>query len=165
MNQLFFLWGAEKDLNTLQMCVRAFVIFLITMVLLRIGGIRIFGKKSSFDIVITIILGAVLSRIIVGASPFIPTACAALVMVLIHRILAWACFKNEKISRFFKGEPLMLYQNGNLLTKNLSKAAISESDVMESLRLETKNNNFDEIDTAFLETNGRISFIKKPFKE
>ena len=121
--------------------------------------------KSSFNIVITIILGAVLSRIIIGASPFLPTTSATLLMVIIHRILAWACFKNEKVSIFLKGEPLKLYYNGNLLTENLAKAAISKSDVMESLRLETKQNNFDEIDTIFLETNGRISFIKKASKE
>lgn len=165
MNGLFFLWGAQQDVNSLQMCVRAIVIFFIAMIFLRIGGVRIFSKKSSFDIVITIILGAVLSRVIVAAAPFLPTICATLVMVLIHRVLAWACFKNEKLSKILKGKPLKLYQNGKLLKENLAKAAISESDIMESLRLETQKINFEEIDIIFLETNGRLSFVKKTSKQ
>ena len=38
---------------------------------------------------------------------------------------------------------------------------MSENDLHESLRLETKKLTLAEIDTAFMETNGRISFILK----
>lgn len=162
MNTLYFLWGAKDDVNTLQMCIRAFVTFFIALIFLRIGGVRIFSRKSSFDMVITIIFGAVLSRVIVGASLFLPTVLATLIMVLIHRVLAWVCFKNKKIAKLLKGEPVKLYYNEKLLKNNLRKATISEDDIMESLRLETERNDYDNIDTIFLETNGRISFIKKP---
>jgi uncharacterized membrane protein YcaP (DUF421 family) len=36
---------------------------------------------------------------------------------------------------------------------------LSKSDLMESLRLETKNESIDNVEKATLETNGRISFI------
>jgi len=44
-------------------------------------------------------------------------------------------------------------------------AGMSENDLHESLRLETKKMTLSEIDTAFMETNGRISFILKSEKE
>ncbi len=82
------LFGEGKDLNTLQMACRAFVVFFITLAFIRFTGMRTFGVKSAFDHCIIIMLGAVLSRSITGASAFLPTITAAFVLVLVHKILA-----------------------------------------------------------------------------
>lgn len=58
--------GAENDIKWWQMAIRAFIVFLVAIVLIRIGNKRIFGKYSSFDIVLGIILGSILSRAITG---------------------------------------------------------------------------------------------------
>src|ERR1700685_3441978 len=78
MNLLHTLFGEGKDLNTLQMVCRAFVSFFLTLALIRVAGIRTFGKKTPFDNVITIMLGSIFSRVVVGASPFIPPTLACL---------------------------------------------------------------------------------------
>ena len=88
MDILSTLFGHGKDLNSLQMICRAAVSFFLTLILIRIAGIRTFGKKTPFDNVITIMLGSIFSRVVVGASPFIPTTLACLAFVLIHRLLA-----------------------------------------------------------------------------
>jgi uncharacterized membrane protein YcaP (DUF421 family) len=84
MEWIKIVFGEGKDLDTLQMSCRAVVAFLITLLLIRIAGIRTFGKKSAFDNVIIIMLGSILSRVVVGASPFIPTTVACLAFVLVH---------------------------------------------------------------------------------
>ncbi len=78
MDILTTLFGHGKDLDSLQMICRAIVSFFLTLVLIRIAGIRTFGKKTPFDNVITIMLGSIFSRVVVGASPFIPTTLAAM---------------------------------------------------------------------------------------
>lgn len=61
--------GSGEHLDPLQMATRALLLFFIALLLIRIGGLRIIGKKSGFDLAIVIMMGAVLARGIVGASP------------------------------------------------------------------------------------------------
>ncbi len=161
MDSLYQIFGNGKDLTTLQMCARSFVMFFITLVLIRAGGVRIFGKKSAFDDIIVIMLGAILSRGVVGANPFWSVVAASGVMIALHRLVAWACINNKSFESAVKGKPTILYKHGKVYSINLQKSSLSMSDLMESLRLETKKASLEDIDTATMETNGRISFILK----
>ena len=71
------LFGSGEHLTALQMAVRAFIMFFITLALIRFGGMRIFGKKTAFDNILVIMLGAILARGVVGASPFFSTVAAS----------------------------------------------------------------------------------------
>lgn len=161
MDTIQFLFGKGEQLNMLQMSMRAFVMFLIMLVLVRMAGMRTFAKKSSFDTIITIMLGAVLARGVVGASPYWATVAASAVMVIMHRVIAWLCVKNISIEKLVKGSYITLYTNGTLMKRNLEQSGMSQNDLQESLRLETNKLRFSDIENAFLETNGRISFILK----
>lgn len=157
------LFGHGEDLTILQMSFRAFVMFFITLILIRLGGMRIFGKKSSFDTIIVIMLGAILARGVVGASSFFATIVASIVMVVIDRILAWLSMKSYIVACIIKGKPILLYEKDKIIWENMKLTSLSKEDLLESLRLETKENSLECLDSAHMETNGRISFIlKKP---
>src|ERR1700710_1706281 len=91
MDILIAIFGEGKELDTLQMSARAVTVFVAALVCIRVSGRRSFGQRSPFDYVVAILLGATLSRVIVGASPAIPTIVASLVIVALHRALGWAC--------------------------------------------------------------------------
>jgi len=93
MDAIYLLFGQGRDLDPLQMSLRAVLVFLIALVLIRVSGRRSFGQRSPFDSVVVILLGATLSRAIVGASPFVATVLASLVIVVCHRLLAWICMR------------------------------------------------------------------------
>jgi uncharacterized membrane protein YcaP (DUF421 family) len=155
------LFGHGPDLNSLQMSVRAIIVFFIALLLIRFTGMRIFGIKSAFDTCIIIMLGSVLSRAIVGVSPFIPTIIASVVLMLIHKIIASISVSNQFVSHLVKGKPLSLYKNGVLDQKNLKKCSLSFGDVMEEIRLAINQNNLDNIEEIFMERTGKISVIEK----
>ena len=155
------LFGEGTDLNALQMALRAVLIFFIAFMLIRFTGMRMFGIESAFDICITIILGAVLARGIVGASQFIPTIVAATAMITVHRIIAVSSVKNQRVSHFFKGKPVSLYKDGRLNDKNLKKCMLSFGDIMEEVRITLSQNSLDDVDEIFMERTGKISVIKK----
>jgi len=154
-------FGHGTDLNSLQMSARAILIFFITLLLLRIAGIRTFGKKSAFDNVITILLGSILSRAVVGASPFIPTTIGCLAFVLVHWLLARLSFRSDRIGRLVKGEKASLYANGQENEPNMKRAHISQKDLLEGIRLKINERSFEEVEEIFIERNGEISVIKK----
>ena len=162
MERLFgFASPTSLPLDALQMSCRAALMFLLLLALIRVGGARIFGKKSSFDNVVVILLGDIAARGVVGASPFAATVAASAVIVLLHRLIAWLVVKVPFLSRLLKGAPVVLYQGGQVRRDQLTRSTIAEDELMESLRLETRQGSLDAIDEARLETNGRISFLTK----
>ena len=161
MKWLHFLIGEGRDLNTGQMMVRAVIVFLLTLVMIRIAGLRTFGKKSAMDNVVLIMLGAVMSRAIVGVSPFIPITGACFVLVLVHRLLASLSVYSGAIGRLAKGERICLLKDGVMMEQNLRKAMISHKDLMESVRLMTNEDGLGHVKDIYLERNGELSVIKK----
>ena len=103
-------FGEGEQLSPLQMGCRAFVTFFAALVLIRFAGMRSFGKKSAFDIANGIMLGAVLSRGIVGASPWGATLVAGLVLVALDRLLALVGLRSRKVDRILKRESLVVHR-------------------------------------------------------
>jgi uncharacterized membrane protein YcaP (DUF421 family) len=162
INELF---GHGNDLNSLQMSVRAITVFFLALMLIRFTGMRVFGIKSAFDTCIIIMLGAILSRAVVGASPFIPTIVSSAAFVVVYKIIARLSVTNQFISHLVKGKPLSLYKDGILNDRNLKKCTLSYGDVMEEVRLLLNQNSLDNISEIFMERTGKISVIIKNKRE
>ncbi|HLP52188.1 MAG TPA: YetF domain-containing protein [Chitinophagales bacterium] len=161
METLENIFGVGQNLTAWQMSARAFVTFFITLFLIRIAGMRSIGKKSAFDTIITIMLGAVLSRVIVGASAFFPTVAAGFVIAIVHRLLAMIAVKHKWLEKIIKGQQRQLYSNGKINWDNMHRSSVSESDLIESVRLLANTKSLNDIDEAYIESNGEISIIKK----
>jgi uncharacterized membrane protein YcaP (DUF421 family) len=157
---LYDIFGSGQDLSALQMSVRAFVMFFITLALIRVGGMRIFGKKTAFDNVLVIMLGAILARGVVGASPFLSTVAGGTVMVMVHRVLAWLAMKHHWVGKIVKGIHRSLYRDGEYNLKNMQSTHISKDDLFEGVRLEINRDNLDEVKEVLIERNGQVSVIK-----
>jgi uncharacterized membrane protein YcaP (DUF421 family) len=158
---IYALFGRGEDLTALQMSIRSFIMFFIALALIRLGGMRIFGKKTAFDNILVIMLGAILARGVVGASPFFSAVAAAAVMVVVHKILAFLAMKHVWVGMIVKGYRRSLYKNGQFNLKNMRITSISKDDLMESVRLDINSDNLDEVKEVHIEKNGQISVIKK----
>jgi len=158
---LHSLFGSGEHLTALQMGVRSFIMFFIALALIRIGGMRIFGKKTAFDNILVIMLGAILARGVVGASPFFSTVAASAVMVIIHKILALLALKHIWVGKIVKGIHRSLYKNGEMNTRNMKIATNSKDDLMEGVRLQINSNSLDDVKEAYIEKNGQVSIIEK----
>jgi uncharacterized membrane protein YcaP (DUF421 family) len=154
-------FGEGKDLTVTQMCCRGFVIFIIAFILIRLSGRRSFGLKTPLDNIISILLGAILSRAVVGASPFVPIISTCLLLVLIHRLLGWITSHNKKLGEFIEGNKIILFENGSFVESNMNKALVCQEDILQEIRKSALTNDLNLIDKVYMERNGEISTIKK----
>jgi uncharacterized membrane protein YcaP (DUF421 family) len=155
------IFGSGEHLDPLQMAVRAFIMFFVTLALIRFGGMRIFGKKTAVDSIIVIMLGAVLARGVVGASPFVSTIAAGTMMVVLHKVLSLLATRFVWVGMIVKGIHRTLYSHGRMDEKSMHRVAISKDDLLESIRVEINERTFDNVDEIKIEKDGQVSVIKK----
>jgi uncharacterized membrane protein YcaP (DUF421 family) len=160
MNFILQIFGQGKDLTALQMGSRGIVVFFIAFLLIRISGRRSFGLKTPLDNIITISLGAVLSRAIVGASAFIPVIFTCFLIVILHRLLGMLIANNKRFGRFIEGEKILVFSEGQFLKENLKSAQLCKEDVMQGIRKSALTEDLSKIEKVYIERNGEISAIK-----
>jgi uncharacterized membrane protein YcaP (DUF421 family) len=149
------------ELAWAQIAVRTTCVFLFGAVLVRVADRRFLGRNAGFDVLLAVILGSVLSRAINGQAPFFETLGASLMLVLLHRGLAWLACRWSAFSRLVKGDAIVLVRNGKMQPANLRRADISEDDLRENLRLNANVDALDAVAHARLERNGQISVVKQ----
>ena len=116
---------------------------------------------APLDNIIGIILGAVLSRAIVGASDFLPVIGVCTAIVLLHRLMAWLTAHHGKISLLVQGKKIVLFEDGRFIRENMGKALVTEEDVMQGVRKSALTEDLGKIKRIYIERNGEISAIKK----
>lgn len=154
-------WGINENITPLEIAARSAVMFIVALLLIRMAGMRPFGKGESFDQVITFLIGAILSRGVVGATPFFSTIASVIVIILIHRLLSRLSIYSTFMGKLAKGNNYVLYKDGAFIKKNMIKANISDNDILEELRLQCKTKSMDNIQEIYLERTGKISFVEK----
>jgi uncharacterized membrane protein YcaP (DUF421 family) len=154
-------WGINENIAPLEIAARSAVMFIIALLLIRLAGMRPFGKGEGFDKIITFLIGAILSRGVVGATPFFSTVISMIVIILIHKILSKLSIYSKWFGQQVKGRPSILYQSGNFIRENMNRVNITEHDIYEDLREETQLNSLDEIKEVYMERTGKLSFVKK----
>src|SRR6478672_1075121 len=81
-------WGINENIAPLEIAARSAVMFIIALLLIRMAGMRPFGKGEGFDKIITFLIGSILSRGVVVATPFFSTVVSMIVIILIHKTLS-----------------------------------------------------------------------------
>jgi len=160
LKQIFeWLFGTGPDLEVWQMVARAAAVFFVALVLIRASGRRSFGQHSPFDACITVLLGAVLSRAVVGASPFWSTIAAGAALVIAHRMVAlgsarWAAFEDV-----VSGCEITLVRDGHLDRAAMRKALVSRQNLEAAIRQKLGDAELSSVRLALLERDGKITVV------
>lgn len=150
-----------QDLKFWQTMLRAFIVYVVALAIVRMGKKRLLGKNTAFDVILGIMLGSVFSRAINANAPFLGTLTAGFIMVALHWLFAMIAFRKNSFGHLIKGEPKVLVEDGKILWESMKKHDISEKDLMEFMRLSANTEDISSIKKATLERNGNISFLKK----
>jgi uncharacterized membrane protein YcaP (DUF421 family) len=153
--------GKATELTLLHISLRALLIFISGIIMVRIGDRRSLSQKTAFDAVFIVLIGSMLSRAINGTAPFYTTIAAGFVLMIIHRACAFGACKWHGFGQLLKGTAITVARNGEVDWKQLNDRLVSKHDFEEDLRLAGKTDDVSTIQLARIERSGDISFIKK----
>ncbi|MCL4302560.1 MAG: DUF421 domain-containing protein [Anaerolineae bacterium] len=142
------------------MALRALIVYIAALVMVRLGEKRFLGKNTAFDVILGIILGSVVSRAINGSAGFWSTLGAGFVLVGLHWLFAVLAFHSDWFGTLIKGRTRLLVKNGEIRWTAMRKSNISQNDLLGALRSEARTSSPDEVKEAHLERSGNISVIR-----
>ena len=162
MNEyLNYLLGFDNaDLQPHQMAARAAVVFFLAVVYVRTGGLRMLGKQSAFDSLTALMLGAMLGKAVVSHDSFFGTLLASLVIMILHRLIAWITFKSSWAGNILTGKSIVLFQNNKPLHENLGRVHITENDLREAVRKNLNVDDMSHVKEIYMDRSGELSVIK-----
>lgn len=118
-------WGVNENMGPLEIAARSAVMFLLALLLMRMAGMRPFGKGESFDQIIAFLIGGILSKGVVGATPFISTVISMIVIILVHKVLAKISIYSKWFGAAVKGKKVVLYRDGVFMKENMNSVDIT----------------------------------------
>lgn len=156
--------GAE-ELHWGQMALRALVIYVTAILLVRLGQKRFLGRNTAFDVILGIILGSVLSRGITGNAPLVPTIAAGATLVALHWFFSVVSFYWRPFGRIVKGQEKLLIKDGELQWDNMRRSHVGKHDLEMAIRNSGRAAKFDDVAEAHFERSGNISVIARQGKK
>jgi uncharacterized membrane protein YcaP (DUF421 family) len=161
LETLLGLSAEPKDLTFVQISLRGIIVFLATLIVIRLGHKRSLAHKTPFDAVLLVILAAVLSRAINGSAAFFPTLGGGVVLVLLHRLFAHLAYHSHRFGILVKGHPDTIVRDGECDIPMMRRNHVSIHDLEEDMRLIGHTDDISKVHLAHVERSGDISFIKK----
>jgi uncharacterized membrane protein YcaP (DUF421 family) len=140
---------------------RTIAVFLVLLVLTRVIGRRELSSLQPFDLILLIILGDAVQQ---GLTQDDYSLTGAFLVIFTFAILqvfvSWVGYRFPWARPVLEGEPIIVVDDGKVTERNLRRERLTEAEIAE----EARSNgiaHLSQIKWAVLETNGKISFIKK----
>lgn len=151
-------WGGA---TMLLVAVRALILYVIVVIVMRVMGKRQVGDMQPFELSITILIAELAAVPMADTGiPITNGIVAILVLLVAEVVLSVVTLHSEQARSFICGRPAILVAQGKLVPSTMRQARVNMSDLMEQLR--TKNYpDIADVHYAILETNGSLSVIPK----
>lgn len=131
----------------------------VLFILTKIMGDRQMSELSMFDYVNSITIGSIAAEMATALQDdYREPLVAMIVYGVVSFGISYITCKSMVLRRIFEGHALIMYQNGKLYEKNLLKAKVDVDEFLSMCRI-CGYFDLEEIHTAILEANGKLSII------
>ena len=144
--------------------IRAAILYILVVLIIRIMGKHQIGQLQPYELVITILISELAAVPMQDTDiPLINGIIPILTLLVIQITLSLISLKSTTARRIICGGPSILVENGKIHQLELTKLRYSISDLLEQLRLKNIPN-ISDVEYAILETSGKLSVIPKSQK-
>lgn len=143
----------------MQIILNCFLIFLAALIVTRIAGLRTFAKMSSIDFASTIAIGSIIASTILNSNTSILDGMVALSAIIFLQVGTARLIKRFGwFKEIATNKPILLMRHGKILTENLNKSGVSETDLMAKIR-EANALDLANVKAVVFETTGDIAVL------
>jgi uncharacterized membrane protein YcaP (DUF421 family) len=139
--------------------VRAVVVYVFLLVLLRLTGKRQVGQLAPFDLVLLLVLSNAVQNSMNGGDETITGGLIlATTLVLLNYGAGWLTYRSKSLEALIEGRPVIIVHDGKIDHRALRKAQMTKHELEASLRAEGCAGP-EEVRFAVLENNGQVTVI------
>lgn len=145
-------------MSTWQMIPRTIVVYVVALLLIRIGKRRFLGGYTTFDILLGFVVGSVMSRAITGTITLTNMIFVVATLVGIHWLIAIVTYYFDT-DEVIKNSERQLVKDGEINEDAMQKSKLGENDLLQAMRQKGKVESLDKVKAAYLERDGSITVI------
>ena|SRR5438552_3226043 len=146
----------------MDIALRAIALYAFLVLVTRVVGRRELSSLSPFDLILLIVLGDAIQQGLTQDDYSVIGAVIAVATIATLQVgTSYLSFRSKRARRVLEGLPIVLIERGGVVERNLRRERMSLDDVAEEMRAQ-QIASVDEVEWGILESNGTISFIKKP---
>jgi uncharacterized membrane protein YcaP (DUF421 family) len=140
--------------------VRATVVYLVLLALVRTTGKRTIGQFTPFDLIVVMLLAEAASGSINGQDDSLQGGLiGAATLVVLNLLIAVLTSHSRRADAVLEGTPVLIGRDGTIYKDVLLRERVPESDVEQALR--EQDCPIENMRMAVLEADGRISILKR----
>jgi uncharacterized membrane protein YcaP (DUF421 family) len=146
---------------TAEVIVRTVIMYVYSLLLIRLVSRRAIGQLSLIEFLLVIALGsAVGDPMFYDDVPLLHAMIVITVVIFLNRLVVHWINASEFFETFMEGVPITLIEDGLINTKNLDDSHLNLEKLFELLRTRSITH-LGEIDRAYLEQGGEIAVYKR----
>ncbi|GAB49078.1 DUF421 domain-containing protein [Mobilicoccus pelagius] len=150
---------AITPLQAAAVVVSAAGMYVAFLVLVRVFGARVLARMSTFDLVVTLMLGAIAGRVILGDTPVLAAGVLGLGTLLLLEVGVGRLRTIPRIHRWLTPDPILIVDRGEIVDEGLRRAHITTDEVRGALRTHGIRH-LDELAYGIFEPTGTISLLR-----
>jgi uncharacterized membrane protein YcaP (DUF421 family) len=148
------------DLPLANLALRAIIVYLSVLILIRISGKRQMGQMGATEFVaILLISNAVQNAMNGGDNSLTGGLLLAAVLIALSFTISYFTYRSRFFQTVFEGTPTLLIYNGKFLPKHMARERLTENELRTLLRKQGIHD-IEPIATAVLESDGTLSVTK-----
>jgi uncharacterized membrane protein YcaP (DUF421 family) len=153
------------QLDFWEMILRTTFTFFVLLTLTRLIGEKQLGHLTFFDYVTGITIGSVAAEIVVRKdTPFFNGMISLIWWVILAILISYVSLKSSKARVLMDGQPKIIIKEGKIMRETLKSTRLNMDDLSMMLR-EKDVFSIQDVRYAILEPDGKISVLKKEFKQ
>lgn len=140
---------------------RAAVVYLVLLLMVRITGKRTVGQFTPFDLIVVMLLAEGVTGSLSGGDESLPGGLlVAATLVLLDVAIAVLTSRSRKADAVLQGHPVLVGRDGVIYEDVLKRQRVPVADVEKALR--AADCQVEDMRMAILEADGNINIMKRP---